>query len=81
VFCIIVYFVLHTVDGNLIAPMIARKTVDLAPALVLGAQLILGTLFGVLGLALADPLVAMIKIGLERHSARHELEEAEAGTG
>ncbi|MEJ6011014.1 AI-2E family transporter [Novosphingobium aquae] len=73
-YCIIVYFVLHTVDGNLVAPYIARKTVDLAPALVLGAQLIMGTLFGILGLALADPLVAMIKIALERHSARHEAE-------
>ncbi|MFM5930738.1 MAG: AI-2E family transporter [Novosphingobium sp.] len=74
IFCIIVYFVLHTIDGNLVAPFIARKTVDLAPALVLGAQLIMGTLFGILGLALADPLVAMIKILLERHSARHEAE-------
>ena len=74
VYCIVVYFVLHTIDGNLIAPYIARKTVDLAPALVLGAQLVMGTLFGLLGLALADPLVAMIKIMLERHSVRHEAE-------
>ena len=81
VYCIIVYFVLHTIDGNIIAPMIARKTVDLAPALVLGAQLIMGTLFGILGLALADPLVAMIKILLERHSARHEAQWHEAHAG
>ena len=71
-YCIAVYVVLHLIDGNLIAPYIARKTVDLAPALVLGAQLIMGTLLGILGLALADPLVAMIKILLERHSARRE---------
>ena len=71
-FCIAVYVILHTVDGNVIAPYIARKTVDLAPALVHGAQLIMGTLFGLLGLILADPLVAMIKILLERHSIRHE---------
>ncbi|PLK27835.1 AI-2E family transporter [Novosphingobium sp. TH158] len=74
IYCIIVYFVLHTIDGNLVAPYIARKTVDLAPALVLGAQLIMGTLFGLLGLVLADPLVAMIKILLERHSSRNEAE-------
>lgn len=71
-YCIAVYVILHTIDGNIIAPYIARKTVDLAPALVLGAQLIMGTLFGLIGLALADPLVAMIKILLERHSIRHE---------
>ncbi|WP_298195697.1 AI-2E family transporter [Novosphingobium sp.] len=70
-YCIAVYVVVQTVDGNIIVPMVAKKTVDLAPALVLGAQLIMGALFGILGLALADPLVAMIKVWLERHSARN----------
>jgi putative permease len=72
IYCIIVYVVVQTVDGNIIVPMVAKKTVDLAPALVLGAQLIMGALFGILGLALADPLVALIKIALERHSAKHD---------
>lgn len=71
-YCIAVYFIVQTVDGNLIVPMIAKKTADLAPALVLGAQLIMGALFGLLGLMLADPLVAMIKIALERKSLRNE---------
>ncbi len=71
-FCIGVYIVVQTVDGNIIVPMVAKKTVDLAPALVMGAQLIMGALFGILGLALADPIVAMIKILLERQSARRQ---------
>lgn len=70
-YCIFVYLVVQTVDGNIIVPMIAKKTVDLAPALVLGAQLIMGALFGILGLALADPMVAMIKVWLERSAERH----------
>lgn len=69
-FTIFVYFFVQIVDGNIIVPMVARKTVDLAPALVLGAQLIFGALFGILGLALADPIVAMLKIWLERHSEK-----------
>lgn len=72
IYCIIVYIVVQTVDGNIIVPMVAKKTVDLAPALVLGAQLIMGALFGILGLALADPLVALIKIALERQSAKQD---------
>lgn len=72
IFCIIVYVVVQTVDGNLIVPMVAKKTADLAPALVLGAQLIMGAMFGLLGLILADPLVAMIKVALERQSQRNE---------
>jgi predicted PurR-regulated permease PerM len=73
IYCVVVYVIVQTVDGYLIVPMVARKTVDLAPALVLGAQLIMGILFGILGLVLADPLVAMIKIWLEREAARHEV--------
>jgi predicted PurR-regulated permease PerM len=41
-----VYVVVQIVDGYLIVPYVARKTVDLAPALVLGAQLLFGALFG-----------------------------------
>jgi predicted PurR-regulated permease PerM len=63
-----VYVIVQIVDGYLIVPYVARKTVDLAPALVLGAQLIFGALFGILGLALADPIVAMIKAALEQKS-------------
>lgn len=70
-YCIIVYVVVQTVDGNIIVPMVAKRTADLAPALVLGAQLIMGALFGIIGLMLADPLVAMIKVALERQSLRN----------
>src|SRR4028118_1543180 len=69
---IAVYVIVQIVDGYLIVPYVARKTVDLAPAPVLGAQLLLGALFGILGLALADPIVAMIKTALERKSAEEE---------
>jgi putative permease len=73
IYCVIVYVVIHLIDGNIIVPLVAKKTVDLAPALVLGAQLIMGVLFGILGLALADPMVAMVKIMLERGAKRNEL--------
>jgi predicted PurR-regulated permease PerM len=65
---IAVYFIVQNVDGYLIVPYVARRTVDLAPALVLSAQLLFGALFGLLGLMLADPIVAMIKVSLEQKS-------------
>src|SRR3546814_12431360 len=46
-YAIAIYFVVQTVDGYLIVPMVAKQTVDLAPALVLGAQILLGTLLGI----------------------------------
>jgi predicted PurR-regulated permease PerM len=63
-----VYAIVQLVDGYLIVPYVARKTVDLAPALVLGAQLIFGAMFGILGLALADPIMAMAKAALQQKS-------------
>lgn len=66
-----IYLVVQTVDGYLIVPMVAKKTVDLAPALVLGAQILFGALLGIMGLFLADPIVAMIKVALEREAERN----------
>ena len=63
-----VYIAVQIFDGYLVVPMVARKAVDLPPALVLGMQLLLGSLFGLLGLMFADPLVAMTKVALERKS-------------
>jgi len=74
-YAIAVYLVVQIVDGYLIVPYVARKTVDLAPALILSAQLLFGALFGFLGLALADPMLAMLKTALEQKS---EDDEADA---
>ncbi|HEX8193567.1 MAG TPA: AI-2E family transporter [Allosphingosinicella sp.] len=69
---IAVYVIVQIVDGYLIVPYVARKTVDLAPATVLGTQLLFGALFGILGLALADPIVAMVKAALQQISEEGE---------
>jgi predicted PurR-regulated permease PerM len=74
---IIIYIAVQTIDGNIIVPWVARRSVDLAPALILGAQLLLGTLFGIVGLALADPIVAMIKVFLEERAKQGRGQEAE----
>ena len=49
--------------------MIEKRAVDLAPAIVLAAQLLFGVLFGILGVTLADPIVALIKVALTQRAA------------
>ena len=78
IYTVVVYFVVQNFDGYIVVPMIARKTVDLAPALVLAMQLIMGILFGVLGLLFADPMLAMIKVALERRAELAARDEAAA---
>lgn len=77
VWAIIIYFVVQNFDGYVLLPLIAKHTVDMPPALTVSSQILASTLFGFLGLALADPIVAMIKVALERKSEQ----AAEAGIG
>jgi predicted PurR-regulated permease PerM len=63
-FAIFVYFFVQNVDGYLVIPYIARRTVDLAPAIVLAMQLLMGALFGILGVLFADPILAALKVTL-----------------
>lgn len=59
-----VYVALQSVEGYLIAPMIQRRAVDIAPALSLGGLVVFGSLFGGMGVALAVPLLAVIRIAI-----------------
>ena len=64
IYAIFVYFLVQNIDGYVILPYIARKTVDLPPALVLAMQLLMGALFGILGVLFADPILATLKVVL-----------------
>ena len=74
---IVVYFAVQNIDGYIILPYIARRTVDLAPAVVLAAQLIFGALFGFLGLLLADSILASLKVTLQQLSNIRASDEGE----
>ena len=58
-----VYLAVQLLD-NFVSPMIEKRAVDLAPAVVLAAQLLFGVLFGILGVTLADPIIALVKVAL-----------------
>jgi predicted PurR-regulated permease PerM len=77
VYAIIVYFLVQNIDGYLVLPYIARKTVDLAPAIVLAMQLLMGALFGILGILFADTILATLKVVLVDLSNQQAAEEGE----
>jgi predicted PurR-regulated permease PerM len=77
VWCIIVYFLVHNIDAYVVMPYVARRTVDLAPAVVLAFQLLMGALFGILGVLFADPLLATLKVVLVDVSKHQAVEEGE----
>lgn len=59
-YVLILYIIIHIIEGYLITPYIEQKTVYLPPALTLFAQVILSLLVGFIGLALASPVTAVI---------------------
>ena len=77
IWCIIVYFLVHNVDAYLVVPYVARRTVDLAPAVLLAMQLLMAALFGILGVLFADPILATMKVVLVDLSRQQEREEQE----
>jgi len=77
IWCIIVYFLVHNVDAYLVVPFVARRTVDLAPAVLLAMQLLMAALFGILGVLFADPILATLKVVLVDLSRQHAAEEGE----
>jgi len=58
----IIYFIIQTIEGFVLAPLIQKGAVDVAPAWTLFAIVILGAFFGGMGIALAAPLVAVARI-------------------
>src|SRR5437764_6741504 len=74
---IFVYFFVHNFEGYVVLPYVARRTVDIAPAVLLAMQLLMGALFGVLGVLFADPMLAMLKVILVDLSRREAEREGE----
>ena len=55
---VLLFALVHFLEGNIITPLLQRKIVRLPPALTLTAQLLLAVIAGPLGVALAAPLTA-----------------------
>jgi predicted PurR-regulated permease PerM len=58
------YLVVQNLEGNFLVPLIQHRVVNLAPVLLISVQVLMSTLFGLMGLVLAAPLtlVAMVLV-------------------
>src|SRR5438270_915691 len=84
IWAIFVYFFVHNFEGYVVLPYVARRTVDIAPAVLLAMQLLMAALFGILGVLFADPILATLKvvlIDLSKQQADEEDEGPEVVSG
>jgi len=63
---VVVGIVVHLIEGNVVAPLIMSKKVDLPPVLTIVFVLIVGSLLGPLGLLVAVPGLAAIMVIVRR---------------
>ena len=55
----------HALESFLLTPIIQRQALDIPPATLFAFQIFLGVVFGIWGLALALPLLAIIKVTID----------------
>lgn len=65
VWVILAYIGIQAIEGNLIQPLVMSRAVSLHPAVIVFALLIMGTLFGFVGVFLAIPLLAALHVLLQ----------------
>ena len=68
---LVLYTALHLIEGYLLTPLLARASVRVPPAIALGAQVLLGTLVGPLGLTFSTPLL-VVAISAVRAFREHD---------
>ena len=63
---LLLFLLAHGVEGYLVAPFVQRRTVRLPPALTVLAMVLLTAVFGISGVLIATPLVAVLMVGVTR---------------
>lgn len=61
-YVIIAIFVVQMIDGNFLSPFIMGKNIRIHPVMIIFALLLGGQLFGIIGMIIAVPLVAILKV-------------------
>lgn len=59
---LLAYAIIQAIEGNLVQPLVMSRAISLHPAALVFALLIMGTLFGFVGVFLAVPLVAVLHV-------------------
>jgi predicted PurR-regulated permease PerM len=59
----------HALESYILTPIIQRQALDIPPATLFGFQILLGVVFGIWGISLALPLMAIVKVLIDHFKA------------
>jgi predicted PurR-regulated permease PerM len=74
----ILFLGVHALESYVLTPIIQRQALDIPPATLFAFQILLGVVFGIWGLALALPLMAIAKVVIDYFKAEQPQPEAAA---
>ena len=75
---LVFYLVVQNLEGNFLTPMIQHRVVNLAPVLLISVQVLMGTVFGMLGLVMAAPLTIVAVIFVKKLYVEDMLDEPQS---
>ncbi len=65
----VLFMGVHALESYVLTPIIQRHALDIPPATLFAFQILLGVVFGIWGLALALPLIAIAKVMIDHFKA------------
>ena len=65
----VLFLGVHALESYVLTPIIQRQALDIPPATLFAFQILLGVVFGIWGLALALPLIAIAKVMIDHFKA------------
>lgn len=73
-YALLAYVAIQMFEGYVLVPLIQERAIFVPPALILFAQVLLGVLFGLVGIVLATPLTAAVVLLVRRRYVEAVLE-------
>ena len=74
----ILFLGVHAMESYVLTPLLQRQALDIPPATLFAFQILLGVVFGIWGLALALPLMAIVKVMIDYFKS-NDIATASAG--
>jgi predicted PurR-regulated permease PerM len=74
----VLFLGVHALESYVLTPIIQRQALDIPPATLFAFQILLGVVFGIWGIALALPLMAIVKVMIDHFKAEETSVDAVA---
>ncbi|HET7885666.1 MAG TPA: AI-2E family transporter [Bradyrhizobium sp.] len=65
----VLFLGVHALESYILTPMLQRQALDIPPATLFAFQILLGIVFGIWGISLALPLMAIVKVLIDHFKA------------